>query len=157
MKTSHALSLVAFVGAALFAGCSTPTTRIKNDPAAFARLTPEQQALVQAGQVGVGFDMETVKLALGDPDAITLHTNAMGQTQVWHYVTYETYDGVVLYGGYGGYYRRGWRGGGYWGGGGPWGGPWGDPYFAGYPTRVHERFRVTFDRTGRVESVQQEM
>jgi outer membrane protein assembly factor BamE (lipoprotein component of BamABCDE complex) len=155
MKTSSALFLVAVVGAALLAGCSTPSSRIKEHPDAFARLTPEQQALVQAGQVGVGFDMETVKLALGDPDAITLHTNAMGQTQVWHYVTYETYDGVVLYGGYyGGYGRRGWRGGGgYWGGG-----PWGYPgYYAGYPTRVHDRFRVTFDRTGRVESIQQEM
>jgi outer membrane protein assembly factor BamE (lipoprotein component of BamABCDE complex) len=151
MKTSHALYLVAIVGAALLAGCSTPTSRIREHPDVFARLTPDQQALVTNGQIAVGFDMQTVKLALGDPDAITLQTTAMGQTQIWHYVTYETYDGYVIYGGY---YGRGWRRG-Y--GGGYWGGPWGDPYFAGYPARVHERFRVTFDRTGRVQSIQQEV
>jgi hypothetical protein len=132
--------------AALFAGCSTPNSRIADSPQVFARLNPDQQALVKAGQIAVGFDMDTVKLALGDPDRILIETNANGQHQIWRYVTYEDYNGAVIYGGYWHRYR-GWGGPYFWGG---------VPYYDGYPARVHERLRVIFDTTGHVTTIQQD-
>jgi outer membrane protein assembly factor BamE (lipoprotein component of BamABCDE complex) len=136
----------ALFGLALLAGCETPDSRIRNSPDVFARLTPDQQALVKAGQIAVGFDMDAVKLALGDPTRITVNTDKGGQHEVWHYTTYEDASGVVIYSGY---YHR-------WGG---WGGPrfWGDVgYYDGYPVRVHDRIRVEFDNNQRVASIQQE-
>ena len=147
MKTTrNILFSAALLGAALLAGCESPDSRIRNSPDIFARLTPDQQALVKAGQIAVGFDMDAVKLALGDPTHITVNTDKNGQHEVWHYTTYEDASGVVIYSGY---YHR-------WGG---WGGPrfWGDVgYYNGYPVRVHDRIRVEFDSNMRVASIQQE-
>jgi outer membrane protein assembly factor BamE (lipoprotein component of BamABCDE complex) len=147
MKTSRIIILSSAVFClALLSGCETPDTRIRNSPDIFARLTPDQQALVKAGQIAVGFDMDAVKLALGDPTHITVNTDKTGQHEVWHYTTYEDASGVVIYSGY---YHR-------WGG---WGGPrfWGDVgYYNGYPVRVHDRLRVEFDVNNRVASIQQE-
>ena len=161
MKSSRTLLLssAALVALAL-CGCMTPEARIQKNPEAFAHLAPEQQALVKAGQVGVGFDMAAVKLALGDPDRITLHTTASGQTQVWHYVSNDGFAGPMYfggyYGGYGGGYGYGGRGfrGGY---GGGWGGGWGYPMGFDYPISAHDHFRITFDNNGRVVSIQEEM
>lgn len=147
MKTSRIIvSCSAVLCLALFAGCETPDSRIRNSPQEFARLTPDQQTLVKNGQIAVGFDMDAVKLALGDPTRITVHTDRTGQHEVWHYVTYEDYQGGMIYTGY---YHR-------WGG---WGRPvfWGDiGYYDGYPVRVHDRIRVEFDNGGRVERAEQD-
>ena len=144
MKTTHLirLALISILGIWL-AGCSTPATRIKANPEAFARLTVEQQSLVKAGQVALGFDFEAVKLALGDPDRVTTRTDADGQTVVWHYLTYEA-DGRMLFTGY--YHTgRGW---------------WGRaayPYYLDYPNRrVRDRFSVQF-KSGRVSAITQEL
>lgn len=131
---------------ALLAGCDTPDTRIASSPQVFARLTPAEQALVKAGQIAVGFDKDTVHLALGDPTRITLTTDHNGQREIWHYVTYEDANGYVIFTGY---YHR-------WGG---WGGPrfWGDVgYYNGLPVRVHDRIRVEFDASGRVSLIEQD-
>ena len=151
MKTPKlGLFLAGALGALFFGACSTPASRIDADPATFNRLTPPQQALVKAGQVSIGMDMSAVKLALGDPDRITMRTDSTGQSQIWHYVTYED-NGVVLYTGY---YHRGWRRGG-WGGWGWWGPDY--PYYMDYPHRsVHDRFRVEFGANNLVSSVTQE-
>jgi outer membrane protein assembly factor BamE (lipoprotein component of BamABCDE complex) len=146
MKTSRIILSSAVICLALLAGCESPDSRIRNSPDVFARLTPDQQALVKAGQIAVGFDMDAVKLALGDPTRVTVNTDKSGQHEVWHYTTYEDASGVVIYSGY---YHR-------WGG---WGGPrfWGDVgYYDGYPVRVHDRIRVEFDLNARVSSIQQE-
>lgn len=121
-------------------GCATPAARIKANPEAFARLSPEQQVLVQAGQIGLGFEPEAVKLALGDPDRTTVRTDADGETLIWHYATYEA-DGRILYTGY---YHTGRR----WGGWGPL-----YPYYMDFPHRqVRDRFTVEFER-GRVSAI----
>ncbi len=147
MKTSRIILLSAAAAClALLCGCDTPDARIRNSPQEFARLNPDQQALVKAGQIAIGFDMGTVKLALGDPTRITENTDATGQHEVWHYVTYEDYQGTIILGGY---YHR-------WGG---WGYPrfWGDVgYYNGYPVRVHDRIRVDFDNAGRVTRIEQD-
>jgi outer membrane protein assembly factor BamE (lipoprotein component of BamABCDE complex) len=150
-KLKQLVVLCAAAAGLALAGCSTPDTRIAANPAAFAALNPQQQALVKAGQVGIGMNMDAVKLALGDPDRVTLRTDAAGETQVWHYVTYEA-DGVFLYSGFyhRGYGRRGW------GGGGGWWGP-DYPYYLDFPNRqVHDRFTVEF-RNGLSVSVSKEI
>jgi hypothetical protein len=136
VKTTRIFSIAtAALCAVLLAGCDTPESRIKDSPQVFARLNPDQQALVKNGQIAVGFDMETVK-----------HTDSTGQHQVWHYVTYADYQGVVIYGGYWHRYRG-------------WGGPYfygGVPYYNGYPAVVHDRIRVEFDSNNLVKSIEQE-
>ena len=147
VKTSRifSLSAVALV-AALVAGCNTPESRINASPGVFARLNPDQQALGKNGQIAVGFDMDTVKLALGEPSRIVVRTDSSGEHQVWHYVTYADYQGDVIFGGYWHRYRG-------------WGGPYfygGIPYYNGYPATVHDRIRVEFDQTGRVKAIEQD-
>ena len=143
MKTSCYLLLVtAALGLLVAAGCSTPETRIRKNPEIFARLTPDQQQMIQRGQVGLGFDLEMVKLALGDPDRVRTRTDADGSAEIWSYVTYEGPDGVLLYRGW--YHRRYMLH---------------DPlypYYMDYPQRrEREHFRVTF-RNGRVIAIEQE-
>jgi len=125
----------------LLAGCATPESRIKQNPAAFDRATPAQQELIKQGKVDIGFDTELVELALGVPDRTREKIDANGKEVIWSYVNYEGPDGVILY--------RGWYHRGYWAG----------PhyaYFADYPNRrERERFRVVF-KDGRVIQVEQE-
>ena len=142
MKTLLSALLLA-TGFAVLAGCSTPQSRINDNPAVFARLTPEQQQMIKEGKVAIGFDQAMVKLALGDPDRVRERTDASGTSEIWSYVTYEGDDGMLLYRGY---YHRYFYG-------------WGDPfypYYLAYPTRrEHEHFRVVF-REGRVVQIEQE-
>jgi hypothetical protein len=139
MKKLFYLITVA-IGVALFPGCSTPQTRINENPEVFARLTPEQQDMIKRGQVGIGFDMPMVKLALGDPDRVRIRTDEHGTSEIWSYVTYEAEDGMLLYRGYFHRYYYGFS-------------PL-YPYYLGYPSRrEHEHFRVIF-RGGRVVSVE---
>jgi hypothetical protein len=84
---------------ALLAGCANPGARIKDNPAAFSGLPPEQQALVQKGEIGLGMPEAAVELALGRPDRVTEHTDASGLTRIWHYTDVEYADNP-------GFYRR---------------------------------------------------
>ncbi len=132
--------LIALAGLAALAGCSTPDARIRKNPEAFDRCTPAQQELIKQGRVALGFDVEMVRLALGDPDRITTRTDASGTSEIWHYETYETADGMILYTGY--YHHF-----------------WGPPlyaYYADYPARrAVDHFRVAF-RDGRVVAIEEE-
>jgi len=153
VKTTRIFAIAAAAAcAALVAGCSTPDTRIKDRPEAFAKLNPDQQAQVKAGQIALGFDKEAVRLALGEPDRVITVTDPQGRHEIWHYVTYEDYDGGVIYMGY---HHR------FWGWASPyrWDGPFmygSVPYYDGFPAGIHDRIRVTFDASGRVVSIQEE-
>jgi len=125
---------------------STPQSRIASHPGVFDRLTPEEQAMVRQGRVGIGMDPGAVKLALGDPDRVTLETTAKGQSEVWHYQQTVYYDGDFVYPGPYWYHRRPYWGT-YWGPG-----PWA---FDG-PAAVYDHFRVVF-RDGKVVSIHQEV
>ncbi len=142
-KTSTLLfAAVAALGVLFAAGCSSPEARIRKNPEIFARLTIEQQEMIQKGQVGIGFDAEMVKLALGDPDRVRTRTDNDGTSEIWSYVTYEGADGAMLYRGW--YHRSRW-------GGGPY-----HPYYLDYPARrEREHFRVTF-RNAKVVAIEQE-
>jgi outer membrane protein assembly factor BamE (lipoprotein component of BamABCDE complex) len=139
MKTLPCPILV-LAGLILLAGCSTPDARIKKSPEAFDRCTPQQQELIKQGKIAIGFDEEMVRLALGDPERITTRTDASGQSQVWHYVAYETDEGGPLYMGY---YHRFY-------------GPVLYPYYLDDPTRTeHDHFRVAF-QAAKVVSIEEE-
>ena len=135
--------LLAALGALWLLGCSTPATRIKANPEGFARLSAQQQALVKAGQIGLAFDFDAVRLALGDPDRVTTRTDADGDTIVWHYLSYEENGRLLFTGHY--HTGRGW-----------WGGA-AYPYYLDYPNRrVRDRFRVQFTN-GKVTAITQEV
>lgn len=158
MKTSkHYLLFAAVLSAMWLAGCSTPATRIRNNPQAFARLNPDHQALVKAGQVGIGMDMSAVELAVGKPDRITVRSNAEGQTQVWRYVDYAYYSGGFLHSGrYAGWGGGGWGGRGYYDHGGYWGGGYyGGGYYEFNPSQETNRLLVEF-KNSTVSSIVQE-
>lgn len=141
MKLKSLIFYVLLVGGvAWVSGCSTPQTRIAQQPDLFNRLTPEQQQLIREGKVGIGFDMDMVKLAIGEPDRIHERIDATGKSEVWSYVQYEGSGGVLLYRGW---YHRGWGGMGY-------------PYYLDVPGR-HERARdrVVF-HDGKVVSIETE-
>lgn len=143
MKTILSVFALA-AGLVLLAGCSTPQSRINENPAIFARLTPEQQQAIKEGKVALGFDAPMVRLALGDPDRIHERTDASGMSEVWSYVTYEDDGGMPLYRGY--YHRY------YYGLSDPF-----YPYYLAYPTRrEHTHFRVVF-RDGKVVLIENEV
>jgi hypothetical protein len=138
------LALAAATGLFL-AGCATPETRIRQNPAAFDRATPAQQELIKQGKVAIGFDETLVQLALGVPDRITERTATDGKSITWHYVDYESDDGVILYSGW---YHRG-----FWGSPYPYGGY---PYYADFPHRhARDHFKVVF-KDGKVVLVEEE-
>ncbi len=139
MKTFFSI-LALICGMAVLTGCSTVETRIAKQPDLFSRLTPEQQQMIREGRVGIGFDMDMVKLALGDPDRVRERTDASGHSEIWYYVNYETYDGALLYRGW---YHRGW------------GGPF-YPYYMDFPSRQERSHDKVVFRDGRVTSVEQE-
>lgn len=143
MKPRHLFTLFAGLIALFAAGCSTPETRIRANPELFNRLSPEEQNLIREGRVGIGFDQEMVRLAVGTPDRIWTRTDTEGATESWSYTTYETMDGFPLYRGF---YHR------YYGG-------WYDtyyPYYLAYPARRdREVFKVVF-KEGRVVAIEQE-
>jgi hypothetical protein len=143
MKTPKSLlTIFAALAAIIIAGCSTPESRIRQNPAAFSRLTPEQQDLIKKGQIAVGFDQEMVQLALGEPDHIRTRTDASGVSEIWSYTTYEGADGLLLYRGW--YHRYYYMGDPFY------------PYYLSYPSRrEREHFRVTF-KDGKVVSIEQE-
>jgi hypothetical protein len=127
-------------GLAVLTGCSTTESRIAKQPELFNRLTPEQQQMIREGRVGMGFDMDMVKLALGEPDRVRERIDQSGRSEVWTYLTYEAPNGVLLYRGW---YHRGWANPYY-------------PYYLDVPgRRERSRDEVVF-RDGRVVSVEQE-
>jgi len=51
---------LALIAGIFLAGCTTPETRIRQNPAAFDRATPAQQEMIKQGKVDIGFDTELV-------------------------------------------------------------------------------------------------
>ena len=134
-----ALAVGLAVGLTLLAGCVGPETRIRRNQAVFDQLAPEAQALIREGRVALGFTPEMVKLAVGEPDRRWTRTDALGQTEIWTFTTFETEAGEPLY--------RGWY---HYGLGGY-------PYLEngrGRTAKAREYFKVSFV-AGRVSAVEQ--
>ncbi len=133
----HLLALGCLLGLSILVGCSTPQTRIRNNPELFNSLAPSEQELIKQGKVAVGFTPEMVKLAVGEPDRVYTRTDSNGKNESWVYTSYSSRGGTMIY--YRGFYHR-WHPGAY-------------AYFADYTDReVVERYRVTF-KDGKVFSI----
>ena len=137
----HLISILTLaVGLVFAAGCSTTESRIAENPELFNSLTPDQQQMIRDGRVGIGFDQDMVRLALGDPDRVRERIDENGRSEVWTYLMYEGSDGMLLYRGW---YHRG----------------WGSPFYPSYldvpGRRERSRDEVVF-RDGRVVSVEHE-
>jgi hypothetical protein len=132
------LSLIV-VTSLFLGGCATPDARIKASPEVFARLSPEHQALVKEGRVGIGFDTDAVRLAVGDPDRRWSRTDATGTSEVWSYTSWENDLGQPLFRGwYHGYAMS----------------P--SAYYLNAPSRrEREYFKVVFGTDGKVLAVEQ--
>ncbi len=133
----HLLALGCLLGLSILVGCSTPQTRIRNNPELFNSLAPAEQELIKQGKVAVGFTPEMVKLAVGEPDRVYTRTDSNGKNASWVYTSYSSRGGTMVYNR--GFYHR-WHPGAY-------------AYFADYNDReVVERYRVTF-KDGKVFSI----
>lgn len=98
--------------------------------------------MIRRGQVTIGFNGEMVRLALGEPDRLTMRTDADGESEIWHYVTYDAPNGGPLYRGW---YHRYYM----------WDHP-AYPYYLSDPgRRERDRFSVAF-RGGKVTALQHE-
>lgn len=69
----------------LLPSCSTVESRIAQNRSSFDSWPAPVQQSVSAGQVGVGFTMEQVEVALGKPDYVFSRSAAEGSFQVWSY------------------------------------------------------------------------
>ena len=100
MKTRIALLLFALsLG---LAGCSTIASRIKEKSAVFAALDPQVQENIRKGRVEVGYTVDMVYMALGEPDQRRSRVTSHGDRMTWIYTsTYEEYAGTAHVG-----YRR---------------------------------------------------
>ncbi|OAM88454.1 hypothetical protein OH491_10780 [Termitidicoccus mucosus] len=93
-----AVALLALV----FAGCSTIGSRIKEKAAVFDTLTPEEQASIRQGSVGLDYTIDMVYMALGKPDHVTEKVTSGGADTTWIYNNYyQEYAGTHFVG-----YRR---------------------------------------------------
>ncbi len=129
--TKRAWLVLGALSALTLAGCATPESRIRQNPALFESLSPDDQQTIREGRVALGFTRDMVRLALGDPDRRMTRTTAQGVSEVWRYTTFETDDGVYLYRGY---YHR------YHG----WGHPM-YPYYLNYGSRqTRDYLKITF-------------
>jgi hypothetical protein len=78
VKLSFALLFVA-----VLTGCSTPASRVARNQTAFDSWPTEIREQVRAGKVSVGFTMEQVRVALGEPDRVFVRTTSTGESEVW--------------------------------------------------------------------------
>ncbi len=157
MTTAPRLLLPSLALALLLSACATPQSRIERNPDSFQALTAEQQALVKAGKIAIGFSEAAVKLALGEPQRITKRTTGKGDKLVWRYVDRENSNADVAFTGYYG--------------GGPGFAGYGSafPYYNGFygagvqriytgpgPTIERDRIRVVFT-AGKVSAIEEEV
>src|SRR5690348_1228852 len=84
MKT-RLTAVVALLSVLIVAGCSTVESRIAHDQAAYNTWPPAVQEQVRAGHINVGFTMDQVRVALGDPDWRYARTTPQGSYEVWGY------------------------------------------------------------------------
>ena len=79
------VALLVLVGA----GCATPETRIRDNPALFASFPPDMQTKIRQGQIAIGFSQAAVRMALGEPARVYHRATTQGTNEVWAYTSYE--------------------------------------------------------------------
>ena len=71
-------------------GCATPESRIKKNPELFQSFPPEAQALIQQGQIAIGFSPDMVTMSLGTPNRIYTRATTNEMLEVWSYTGKQT-------------------------------------------------------------------
>ena len=79
-----------YFGCLLLVACSTIDSRIKEKPEAFASLSPQNQALVQAGRIREGMPKTAVYIAWGAPDHVRSGSRNGHPFEAWIYTTIKT-------------------------------------------------------------------
>lgn len=149
MKTRTTIAIAAAVATlAVVTGCNTFQTRARERSATYEALTPQEQQRLRRGAINVGDNADMVYIALGRPEERRTVTTADGTHETWIYRTYwQQYEGSAWVG-----WHR-----------------WIVPAANGrgyvifhepvtqdfYTTRADDRIRVTFDRNGVVQTVEQ--
>ena len=97
MDTRILLSVLIGTPAVLFLGaCSTISSRIAENPEAYARLSAHEQAAVSAGQIQRGMNRDAVYIAWGAPHEVREGSRSDGDFEQWSYYGYDYY--TVPYG-----------------------------------------------------------
>src|SRR5215813_13985568 len=86
-----AVTLAVATSALILTGCSTPQTRISENPDLYQSLSQRDQALVSQGEIRIGMSRTAVWLAWGSPDRKIVGNMGGGPTETWLYVYYSTY------------------------------------------------------------------
>ncbi len=86
MMALKLFTLTASTMALLLVGCSTPATRIRQNPATFAKLSPTERPLVERGLLKAGMSEDAVFLAWGKPDAVRRLVRPKVVHETWIYV-----------------------------------------------------------------------
>lgn len=89
-RRCHRFGLWSVLGLLLMTGCATPGSRIKEFQAVFDSLDVEQQELIEAGQIDIGFTEEMVYMALGKPGREFTRRTAEGEVALWAYTEHFT-------------------------------------------------------------------
>jgi hypothetical protein len=87
----RASTLAVATGTLILTSCSTPQTRISENPDLYQSLSHRDQALVTQGQIRIGMSKTAVWLAWGSPDRKIVGNMGGGPTETWLYIYYATY------------------------------------------------------------------
>ena len=93
----YASTLAVAVGTLIVTGCSTPETRISENPSLYQSLSHRDQALVNQGQIRIGMSRSAVWLAWGTPDQKIVGNMGGGPTETWIYTYYVSYPYYPYY------------------------------------------------------------
>ena len=103
-RTARLLGAAAL--ALLAASCATRDARIRSGQQLFDSYPQDVQTAIRDGRIEVGFTVEMVRMALGDPEAVRRRVDSEGETWVWAYRSRRPLLGVGIgggsYGGFGG-------------------------------------------------------
>ena len=83
--------------AIVLTSCSTPQTRISENPDLYQSLSHRDQALVTQGQIRIGMSKTAVWLAWGTTDRKIIGNMGSGPTETWIYTYYASYPYYPYY------------------------------------------------------------
>jgi hypothetical protein len=93
----RAPALAVVSGTLILASCSTPQTRISENPNLYQSLSQRDQALVSQGQIRIGMSRAAVWLAWGTSDRKIMGNMGRGPTETWIYTYYASYPYYPYY------------------------------------------------------------
>ena len=93
----RASTLAVATGTLVLTSCSTPQTRISENPNLYQSLSQRDQALVSQGQIRIGMSPTAVWMAWGTTDRKIVGNMGGGPTETWIYTYYGSYPHYPYY------------------------------------------------------------